>query len=66
VRQPWSAASINLYVYDARDTPPRILQEASYWPPFSAAGAASSGFTGQQMVYSSGEHELHYWCELAP
>ena len=66
VRQPWSAASINLYVYDSRASPPRILQQSCYLPPFSAPDSSGSGFTGLQMIYSSGEHELHYWCELSP
>jgi len=66
VREPWRAASINVYAYQCASSGDRLLQEGKYAPPFSSANAARYGFTGRQLVYSADQRELEYWCELSP
>jgi hypothetical protein len=66
LREPWSAASINLYAYQQTDTGDVLLQEAKYLPPFSPGAGARYGFTGRQLLYSAQQRELEYWCELSP
>ncbi|HEY3253039.1 MAG TPA: hypothetical protein VGJ91_03790 [Polyangiaceae bacterium] len=65
LREPWRAASINVYAYQQVGDASVLLQEGKYTPPFSAPGARY-GFTGRQLVYSATERELEYWCELVP
>jgi len=64
VREPWRAASINVYAYQRASNGDRLLQEGKYVPPFSSANAARYGFTGRQLLYSPEQRELEYWCEL--
>ena len=64
LREPWSAASINLYAYQAAEGGDVLLQEAKYVPPFSSGKGARYGFTGRQLVYTAQQRELEYWCEL--
>jgi hypothetical protein len=66
IRDPWSAASINLYAYQQADAGDVLLQQAKYLPPFSLGKGARYGFTGRQLVYSTEQRELEYWCELSP
>ena len=67
VREPWRAATVNVYAYHQADDRDVLLQEAKYSPPFAAAaGDGRYGFTGRQLVYSPTERELAYWCELSP
>jgi len=66
LREPWSAASINLYAYQQGEAFDVLLQEAKYTPPFSSGKGARYGFTGRQVVYSADQRELEYWCELLP
>lgn len=63
IREPWSAAAINVYAYAGASD--RLLQEGKYSPPFSASAGARYGFTGRQLVYSPDQRELEYWCELS-
>ncbi|HYP90549.1 MAG TPA: hypothetical protein VEQ59_20405 [Polyangiaceae bacterium] len=65
LREPWLAASINVYVYARDEDRDVLLQEGKYAPPFAASGGRF-GFTGKQLVYSSEQRELEYWCELSP
>ena len=64
LREPWRAASINVYAYQRGSIAERLLQEGKYVPPFSSASEARYGFTGRQLVYSTEQRELEYWCEL--
>jgi len=66
IREPWRAASINVYAYHQADSGNVLLQEGKYGPPFSPSGGARYGFTGRQLVYSPDQRELEYWCELTP
>lgn len=67
VREPWAAASVNVYAYHQTDGADVLLQEAKYLPPFTAVAAGGRyGFTGRQLVYSPTQRELEYWCELSP
>ena len=66
VREPWRAASVNVYAFHQADDRDVLLQEGKYVPPFSRATGARYGFTGRQFVYSPSERELEYWCELSP
>lgn len=66
VREPWSAAAVNVYAYQQADDGDVLLQEGKYGPPFSLAGRGRYGFTGRQLVYSRQQRELEYWCELSP
>jgi hypothetical protein len=66
LREPRSAASINVYAYQQVDGANVLLQEGKYAPPFSLGARARYGFTGRQLVYSATERELEYWCELSP
>jgi hypothetical protein len=66
VRDPWSAASISLYAYQQADAGDVLLHEAKYTPPFSPGKGRRYGFTGRQLVYSTEQRELEYWCELSP
>jgi hypothetical protein len=66
VREPWRAASINVYAYQQVDGGNVLLQEGKYTPPFSSRAGARYGFTGRQLVYSPAQRELEYWCELSP
>lgn len=66
VREPWLAASINLYAYARTSAGDRLLHEGKYRPPFSVGPDARYGFTGRQLVYSPDQRELEYWCELPP
>jgi hypothetical protein len=67
IREPWSAASINVYAYAQRraGVGDALLQEGKYTPPFSPGAGARYGFTGRQLVYSPEQRELEYWCELS-
>lgn len=65
IREPWSAASINVYAYAPISSEDRLLQEGKYGPPFSRSAGARYGFTGRQLVYSPDQRELEYWCELS-
>lgn len=65
IREPWSAASINIYAYRQAEAGDALLQEGKYAPPFSLAAGARYGFTGRQLVYSPEQRELEYWCELS-
>jgi hypothetical protein len=65
IREPWRAASINVYVYQRASSGDRLLQEGKYAPPFSSTTAARYGFTGRQLVYSAEQREFEYWCELS-
>ncbi|HET7545426.1 MAG TPA: hypothetical protein VFK05_36415 [Polyangiaceae bacterium] len=66
VREPWRAASINVYAYAYQGDNPgaRLLQESKFAPPFSHETETRYGFTGRQLVYSADQRELDYWCEL--
>ena len=67
VREPWRAASVNVYVYNQTEGADVLLQEGKYLPPFTAIAAGGRyGFTGRQLVYSPTDREFEYWCELAP
>jgi hypothetical protein len=67
LREPWRAASINVYAYHQAEGRDVLLQEGKYLPPFATVTAgARYGFTGRQLVYSPTERELEYWCELSP
>lgn len=66
IREPWSAAAVNVYAYQQADDGDVLLQEGKYGPPFSLAGRGRYGFTGRQLVYSRQQRELEYWCELSP
>ena len=66
IREPYSATSISLYAYQQADAGDVLLQEAKYLPPFSPGKGARYGFTGRQLVYSTEQRELEYWCELSP
>jgi len=66
IREPRSAASINVYAYQQVDGASVLLQEGKYAPPFLPRAGARYGFTGRQLVYSATERELEYWCELSP
>ena len=62
---------INLYVYQNTPEQPVLVQQATYLPPFQAAGAAAPGpatsaaLTGQQHVYAGPmQRELIYSCAL--
>jgi hypothetical protein len=66
LREPWTAASVNLYAYQQADAGDLLLQEAKYLPPFVSGKGARYGFTGRQLVYSAQQRELEYWCELLP
>src|SRR6187431_427354 len=66
LREPRSAASINVYAYQQVDGESVLLQEGKYAPPFSLGERARYGFTGRQLVYSATERELEYWCEILP
>jgi hypothetical protein len=66
IREPSSATSINLYAYQQADAGDVLLQQAKYLPPFSPGKGARYGFTGRQLVYSTEQRELEYWCELSP
>jgi hypothetical protein len=67
VREPWRAASINIYAYQQVAGGNVLLQEGKYAPPFPSPGVgARYGFTGRQLIYSATERELEYWCELSP
>ncbi len=63
VRDPWRAASVNVYAYHQTDGADVLLQEGKYLPPFTGG---RHGFTGRQLVYSPTQRELEYWCELSP
>lgn len=65
IREPWRAATINVYAYAQADAGDALLQEGKYGPPFSPGTAARYGFTGRQLVYSPEQRELEYWCELS-
>lgn len=65
LREPWQAASINVYAYQRTGTEDRLLQESKYAPPFSLGSGARYGFTGLQLVYSTEQRELDYWCQLS-
>ncbi len=65
VREPWRAASVNVYAYSQADGADVLLAEGKYLPPFTAIAAGGrDGFTGRQLVYSPSQRELQYWCEL--
>ena len=69
VREPWRAASVNVYTYAYPETDGAdvLLQESKYLPPFTAmASGGRYGFTGRQLVYSPSGRELQFWCALAP
>ncbi|HYQ16741.1 MAG TPA: hypothetical protein VEQ58_13310 [Polyangiaceae bacterium] len=67
LREPWLAASIDVYAYAHEDERDVLLQEGKYLPPFTASTSAGRfGFTGRQLVYSREQRELEYWCELSP
>jgi hypothetical protein len=67
LREPWRAASVNVYAYHQAEERDVLLQEGKYLPPFAAAASGGRyGFTGRQLVYSPTERELEYWCELSP
>ncbi|HYQ02199.1 MAG TPA: hypothetical protein VER96_26170 [Polyangiaceae bacterium] len=66
VREPWQAASISVYAYQRTSGGDRLLQEGKYARPFSPGGEARYGFTGRQLLYSTEQRELEYWCELPP
>lgn len=67
LREPWRAASVNVYVYAPSGGGDRLLQQGKYLPPFSASASGGRfGFTGRQLVYSPEQRELEYWCELSP
>ena len=67
LREPWRAASVNVYAYHQAEGGDVLLQEGKYLPPFAAgAGGGRYGFTGRQLVYSPAARELEYWCELSP
>ncbi len=66
IREPWRAASINVYAYHQVDGKDVLLQEGKYTPPYALGAGARYGFTGRQLVYSPTERELEYWCELSP
>jgi hypothetical protein len=65
VREPWQAASINVYAYQRTSTGDRLLQEGKYPPRFWLGSEARYGFTGRQLVYSPDQRELEYWCQLS-
>jgi hypothetical protein len=65
VREPWQAASLNVYAYQRTSEGDRLLQEGKYLPPFSRAEGTRYGFTGRQLVYSLDQRELEYWCEVS-
>ncbi len=65
LREPWQAASINVYAYQRVAGENRLVQEGKYAPPFSLGARARYGFTGRQLVYSRDQRELEYWCELS-
>ncbi len=66
VREPWRAASVNVYAYHQAEGADVLLQEAKYLPPYTAVAAGGRyGFTGRQLVYSPAQRELEYWCELS-
>ncbi|HVY26202.1 MAG TPA: hypothetical protein VHB79_06600 [Polyangiaceae bacterium] len=65
VREPWQAASLNVYAYQRTSAGDRLLQEGKYLPPFSHVEGARYGFTGRQLVYSRDQRELEYWCEIS-
>src|SRR4051812_36918310 len=46
LREPWRAASINVYAYQRSSDGDSLLQESKYAPPFSAGTKARYGFTG--------------------
>ena len=62
LREPQQTASINLYTYQLTSQGPKLLHEGKYERVHSGA---AHGFTGRQLVYSSDERELEYWCELS-
>ncbi len=64
IREPWSAASLNLYAYQQAANGDVLLQEAKYLPPFSTGAGARYGFTGRQLVYSADQRSSNNWCEL--
>jgi hypothetical protein len=64
LREPWRAASVNVYAYARDGNRDELLQQGTYLPPFSAS--RRFGFTGRQLVYSREQRELEYWCELSP
>ena len=66
IREPWRAASVNIYAYQQVDGGNVLLQEGKYTPPFAPKPGTRYGFTGRQLVYSPSERELEYWCEVSP
>ena len=67
LREPWRAASVNVYAYAQSPERDILLQEGKYLPPFSSSASGGHfGFTGRQLVYSRDQRELEYWCELSP
>jgi hypothetical protein len=65
IREPWSAAAINVYAYRQAGSGDVLLQEGKYGPAASTVSQARYGFTGRQLVYSPEQRELEYWCELS-
>jgi hypothetical protein len=65
VREPWSAAAINVYAYRQAASGDVLLQEGKYGPASSRASEPRYGFTGRQLLYSPEQRELEYWCELS-
>jgi hypothetical protein len=57
---------ISVYTYQQTSAGPRLLHEAKYKASLLAASGVAHGFTGRQLVYSSDERELEYFCQLSP